>query len=145
MDKRNISILVKTLYKIDFFSSLTAAEIDKILSKFEEKIFPKNKIIVSAGKEGKFFAVISKGKANVLKKKRLAGLKKIASLRPGDYFGEISLISNMPASATVKTVSETEILLLMKTDFKNILNQNPALAEKIKYSAEKRKLDSSFR
>lgn len=145
MDKKNISVLIKALYKIDFFSNLNAAEIDVILNKFEKVNFPKNKKLVRAGKEGNFFAVISKGRVSIFKKKKFWGLKKITSLHPGDYFGEISLISDVPAIATVKTDSESEILMLMKTDFKTILKTNPALAEKIKHSAEKRKLESSYK
>ncbi|KAG6448796.1 hypothetical protein O3G_MSEX005707 [Manduca sexta] len=45
----------------------------------------------------------------------------VGSMHSGDMFGEVSLLHNIPRTATVTTVGHCELLALMKEDFKNIL------------------------
>ena len=51
----------------------------------------------------------------------------VASLGPGDYFGEMSLLTGEPRSATVKTSENSEMFMLNKDDFTVILEKFPSI------------------
>ncbi|MFW6160202.1 MAG: Crp/Fnr family transcriptional regulator [Acidobacteriota bacterium] len=53
------------------------------------------------------------------------------TIGPGGLFGEMSLFSGMPRTATVKTMEESVLLKIDALTFANVLNRNPELAEKI--------------
>lgn len=144
MTKEEINLLVKTLFRISFFSACSSGDIDIILGKFNKYSFSKGKVIIRANKPGKFFSVIYKGKVAVIKKQLYFRKKILTTLSAGDYFGEVSLISDKLTTATVKAVEETEIFILNKYDFQQILKQNSELNVKIQSVAEKRKLESQF-
>ena len=125
MNSEEITFLVKELYKIDFFSKLSSDEVDTLLEKFYKHTFKKGSTIVRQGK-------------GLLKKKLLA------ELDPGSYFGEISLLSDEPTTAAISAAEKTEIFLLNRTDFKQLLASNHQLADKIRTISENRLIEASF-
>ena len=139
MAKEELNLLIKTLHKISFFSGLSTADIDMLIEKFHKCVFPKGKIIIRENEIGEGFFVIYKGKVEVTKKKSLLKRKHLAILSSRDYFGEVSLISDEPTTATVKAIGYTEAFVLSKFEFGQILRQSPNLAEQIKSIAEARK------
>jgi len=64
--------------------------------------------------------------------------KIIATLKPGDYFGEIALYRNINRTATVKAVSYCDIYVLNKEAFNHVISKYPDLEERIKQIVEKR-------
>jgi CRP-like cAMP-binding protein len=78
----------------------------------------------------------------VLKKKALWMKTKLAELVPGDFFGEMSLISDQFATATIVTIENTEVFVLLKSDFDDILIKNPALAVELQRVTENRRIDT---
>jgi len=144
MNKEEITFLVKELYKIDFFSKLSADEVDSLLEKFYKHTFKKGSTIVRQGKPGRFFAVIYSGKVKVIMKQGLLKKKLLAELEAGSYFGEISLLSDEPTTAAISAAATTEVFLLNRTDFKQLLSSNHQLAGKIRALAENRLIEASF-
>jgi len=144
IQKNEIEFLVKELYKIDFFSKLSTEEVDTVLEKFYKHTFKKGATIVPQGKPGRFFAVIFTGKVKVTLKQGFLRKKVLAELEAGHYFGEISLLSDEPTTASIIASEKTEVFLLNRTDFKHILASNCQLAAKIRSIAENRLIEASF-
>jgi len=92
-------------------------------------------------KEDTAFYVLNKGMVSVTKKQSFLRTMNIATLSRGDYFGEISLLNNVPASGSVKTLTDSEIFILLKNDFKQLLKNNPALNSKIQSVIAKREFE----
>jgi CRP-like cAMP-binding protein len=86
-------------------------------------IFPENAKIVEQGELDKTFYLLIKGSVDVIKDD-----VNIATLKQGDFFGEISLVSNVPRTATVQTNEETLLLFIESSKFWNILSSNIELA-----------------
>ena len=59
-------------------------------------------------------------------------------LGPGQYFGEIALLREVPRTATIVSVTECELLVLGVADFRRLLKEYPALGESIREVAERR-------
>lgn len=92
-------------------------------------IFPAGSTIFSEGDDGNSAFVIITGSVDVIigtgKK-----AKKVASLKDGDVFGEMSLIEPGPRSATIKAVTDTECEASHYDNFLALINDNPEISAK---------------
>jgi CRP-like cAMP-binding protein len=77
--------------------------------------------------------VMLAGRAAVLR-----GAKPVAALGPGDVFGEISLLTRGPATATVATQSKSFLLQLARADFDELIMTHPHILEYVNDLAQKR-------
>jgi CRP-like cAMP-binding protein len=55
----------------------------------------------------------------------------LRQLRPGDHAGEMALLDDSPASATVVATSDVEALVLYRRDFDNLLETLPSLGRRV--------------
>ena len=76
-----------------------------------EKQFQQNDIIIREGESGESFFQLVNGSAAVLAGADTADEKKLTELRPGDYFGELAILSNYQRSATVKALEDNTAVL----------------------------------
>jgi CRP-like cAMP-binding protein len=84
------------------------------------------KTIVREGDVGREFMIILSGTASVSRQGN-----KFATLGPGDFFGEMSLLGKGPRSATVTAETELLVEALNRREFATMLHKNPEIAEKI--------------
>ena len=87
-------------------------------------------IIIEEGELGQALYIIEQGSVEVLKGEEGAR-NRIAVLSRGELFGEMSLIEDELTSATVAAGSEVELLVIRKSDFLGLLEQNPEIALKV--------------
>ena len=117
-----------TLRNIPLFSSVRDADLEAIASLLIERRFPRHKTIVEEGLPGDYMYVIREGRVKVTKLSGDGREKILELLGPGDFFGEMSLLDNAVRSASVKSLTETRILALSRSDFLKELRRNPDLA-----------------
>ena len=94
------------LSKIWLFSTSSAKDLRTIRRALEEVTVPPGRMLCEQGTIGREFFLIVKGQAAVRRNNR-----KVATLGPGQYFGEMALLDRRPRSATV--TSETDMTLLV--------------------------------
>ncbi len=114
------------LKSIWLFSSCTASEIRKIRGSLDEVVVPEGKVLVEEGRIGLEFFLIVTGAATVSRNG-----KKVATLGPGGYFGELSLLDRKPRSATVTSDTEMDVLVLSQRQFNSVLQSSPPIARKL--------------
>ena len=90
-------------------------------------------IICHEGEIGEHLYFIARGEAAVYKGERI-----IAILKAGETFGEMSLLTGEPRSATVMAVSPMELYAIDKQGFEAILNRSPHLAKSISQTLVRR-------
>lgn len=114
------------LSKIWMFSTCSSRDLRTIRRALEEVTVPSGRVLTEQGTIGREFFLIVEGKASVRHNNR-----KVATLGPGQYFGELALLDRRPRSATV--VSDTDMLLLVlgQRQFNGILDAVPALSRKL--------------
>jgi CRP-like cAMP-binding protein len=117
---------VEMLGSVPLFEGLSKRELDTIYREAKEIEFEAGHDIVEQGATGVGFHLILEGKADVL-----VGGRKRASLGPGDYFGEMSLLDGGPRSATVKTSTDVRTLALTSWAFLPLLDKMPSIARKM--------------
>ncbi len=117
---------LKLLASVPLFEGLSKKELTTILRASKEVLFPSGRTIVTEGETGAAFHLILEGKAKVI-----VGGRRTATLGPGDYFGEMSLIDHGLRSATVEASGEVRTLSLVSWSFLPILEHTPAIAKKL--------------
>ncbi len=114
------------LTKIWLFSTCSGKDLRTLHRALEEVTVPAGKVLTEEGTIGREFFIIVSGQASVRRNGR-----KIATLGPESYFGELSLLDRGPRSATVTADTEMELLVLGQREFNGVLDAVPALSRKL--------------
>jgi len=114
------------LKDVRLFSSCTKKELTHLGRASDEITVPAGKVIVEEGSFGHDFFMILEGEADVT-----VGKKKVASLGPGGYFGELAILDRAPRNATVTARTPMRLLLLGQREFSSVLDEVPGLAHKL--------------
>lgn len=125
-----LNITVERLSRIPIFAPLSDEELEKLARASKDRIFAPGEAIVRRGQEGNSMFVITRGSVEV---QILQGIeiKTINTLRESDFFGEMSLLTGEPRTATVVSVEETEVVQINKSALKPIFEANPELVDSI--------------
>ena len=116
--------------KIDFFESLNPRVVGHIARVCVQLEYSSGDHIVRLGDPGLGLFFILRGKVNVDIETN-AVRTTVATLQPGDFFGELSLIDNKPRSAHVICVEDTNCLVLTRDSFMQLANKYPEIALQI--------------
>ena len=125
---------IDLIKRVPLFASASRTELAEIASIADEIDLPEGKTLIKEGDTGHEFFVLIEGTADVER-----GGRKVAKLGPGDFFGEIALISRVPRNATITTTSPVRALVITDRAFRQLLDRSPkiqigvltALAERI--------------
>ena len=114
------------LASVPLFGSLSGPELAEAASWFEIKTVGPGVRLIGEGATGFSFFIVTDGAVEVT-----AGGIVVASLGPGDFFGEMALIDGVRRTATVTTVSPTEVLVLFGEDFRRLQASHPGIVARI--------------
>eukprot|EP01094_Clydonella_sp_ATCC50884_P012680 TRINITY_DN22983_c0_g1_i1.p2 TRINITY_DN22983_c0_g1~~TRINITY_DN22983_c0_g1_i1.p2 ORF type:complete len:391 (+),score=154.05 TRINITY_DN22983_c0_g1_i1:187-1359(+) len=111
------------LEKVKILESLTPYERLTIADALEDVSFPPNTTIVKQGDPGNIFYIIVEGEARVMKEEQddENGPQQVGRLGPGEYFGEIALLTNRPRAASVIAESRLKCVKLDRDRFNRVL------------------------
>lgn len=116
-DRRSALLSSATL-----FDGLDAEAMERIAAVAIEVEFPADHVIVRQGEIGTGFFVIASGGARVV---RDGGT--VATLGPGDFFGELSVLDGRPRVAQVLAEGPTTCLAIASWDFEALLLEEPRI------------------
>ena len=98
---------VELLKKVPLFAGCSKAELRELARSADELDIREGTVLTREGRPGREFFVLISGNAQVTRK-----AKKIAEIGPGDWFGEIALLTDSPRTATVTATSPGDILVI---------------------------------
>jgi serine phosphatase RsbU (regulator of sigma subunit) len=117
------------LTQIPLFSSLPPSEIEFLTEVLRPITLDPGEVLFSEGEPGDKFYVITDGQVEVVKSIGTADEQILDSRRPGDFFGEMSLlIPDRLRTASVRACSPVQMMELSSTDFDRLLQRRPSLA-----------------
>ena len=117
------------------------AEMVEVLARAARRIpYDDGEVLVREAESGDSLFVVAEGKVLISKSGRTLGTGDIAlaSLGPGDFFGEMSLLTGEPRSATVRADGPCDVLVLSRHHVAPLLQERPALAEVLSLALEQR-------
>ena len=122
---------IETLKPLPLFMDLNANELANVAPLFFEKPYTKNATLFVEGMTGEILYVIKKGSVQILKKGNNGSEMVLATLKEGEFLGEMSLIDNRRRTATAKVAEESQLLVMTKKAFVTLLEKYPANALKV--------------
>jgi CRP-like cAMP-binding protein len=114
------------LSQVQMFSALNKRELGLISKAADVVRIPEGTEIMTEGTVGHEFYMVLEGEAIVRR-----GGRKVATLGPGRYFGELALLAKAPRSATVVAGTPLEALVIGQREFLAVLDEVPAVAHKL--------------
>jgi len=116
------------------FQSFSPQERREILGMFAAENFPAGAMVLEEGTPGDTLYIIKKGEVEVFTTDAQKNLQTLARLREGDFFGEISLLTGRPRTASVKVLQPAEFMRLSKKDFDKIVVNHPEVKKVLEES-----------
>ena len=120
------------LKQVPLFSDLDKRELEHIANAMKQRIFHAGQDIAVEGESAVGFFVIEDGQANVT----VHG-EQVRMLGPGDYFGEIALITQGARTATVTAATELRTFGMTFWEFRPLVEETPSIAWKLLQGAVK--------
>jgi CRP/FNR family transcriptional regulator, cyclic AMP receptor protein len=125
---------IELIRDVPLFSKLSKSGLEDVAHIADELDLPAGKVMAKEGDRGREFFVLLEGEADVTK-----GDRSINTMKKGDFFGEIALVTKMPRTASVTATSDVRVLVITERDFSGLLKRSPevgrgvaeALAERI--------------
>jgi CRP-like cAMP-binding protein len=130
--------LAEALNTVEIFGSLSDRQRIELAEASRPSLYAAGEVIVHEGDEGSSMFVMSRGEATVT---LLEAEGAVARLRKGAFFGEMSLLTGEPRSATVIAATDCELLEIGGDAFRRIVLPDPELVERITSAVAARRAD----
>ncbi len=116
------------LRNVSLFESLDQQELEALSDVTFTRTFSKDNVIILAEEEGDTLFILKKGKVKVSIVSEGGREVILSLLGPGSVFGELSLLDGKPRSANVVATEETDLLMLRRADFLQLIYKTPQIA-----------------
>ena len=118
---------------ISLFRSLEDSDLRRLATWFDVQYASEGVRLAGEGAAGYSFFVLADGTADVS-----SGDDTIATLGPGDFFGEIAILGNGRRTASVTTTSPARLLVLFGSEFRRLEAEHPEIAAHIEAAMRRR-------
>lgn len=110
------------LGKVPLFATLNPAEVARIAEALVPISYTQGETILRQGDLGQEFFIIAQGQTSVtMHQADESDAQQVNELGPGDFFGELALLTNAPRSATVTALTPVQCLVLSRADFNRLM------------------------
>jgi CRP-like cAMP-binding protein len=114
------------LAEVPLFSACSKKDLQHVARRAEDVKVETGKVLVSEGSAGAEFFVIIDGNAKVSRHGH-----EVATLGPGDFFGDLALLDRAPRNATVTASTPMELVVLGQREFSALIDEVPGFAHKL--------------
>ncbi|HWN10744.1 MAG TPA: ABC transporter transmembrane domain-containing protein [Pyrinomonadaceae bacterium] len=129
---------ISILRDVPLFKDLDQSYLKGIAGMFSTEHVPAGRTVITEGDEGSRFYIIVRGKVAISTTKDEQDQVQIATLDDGDYFGEISLLANIPTTATVTTLTPSIFLTMQREQLNKLVQQYAGLGAQLREALEHR-------
>src|SRR5437867_5643727 len=123
------------------FESLSEEQLNHVVQEARLKLFGRGEPVIEEGAEGDSMFVMLRGAANVFVSKNGSRIR-VATLGAGDCFGEMSLLTGEPRSATVRADGDCYVMEIGKPVMAELLRDAPSYLEKLSGLLAQRKMET---
>jgi len=128
---RDASLIGTLLEKCTIFKDVNVRTMVQVADRMREQSHPAGTRIIRQGAPGQLFYLIKEGTAVV---RRDPGNRLVATLGPGDFFGEAALITGEPRNANVDASTDLTVLTLDANSFREAMDDRATIAEEMRNS-----------
>ena len=124
MDKEEINVL----RNVPIFAELEERELEKIAKLGVRQKYKKGNVVVIEQESGAALFIIVSGKVKIVRMDEDGREVILSIFGPGEFFGEMSLLDGMARSASVIATEKSELLMIHRRDFLELLHEFPSVA-----------------
>jgi small-conductance mechanosensitive channel/CRP-like cAMP-binding protein len=128
---------LELLRKVDLFAMLSPDELEKLNVRLHVRSFGRGEKVIEEGQLGQTFYIVAKGSVAVQAKNEV----EVSRLGPGQYFGEMSLLTGEPRAATVVAAEDAVLLELERTALSELFEHQPDLARQLSSQLAQRRTE----
>src|SRR5881628_1691628 len=129
--------LLAVLRRLPHFADLTPELLSLVAARARRRTASRGEVLFRAGEPGDEFYLIITGSVGILEP-TAHGEEIAAELGAGEWFGEMALITGEPRSATAVAAAATELALLARIDFQELVAQVPTLGLALSHTLSRR-------
>ncbi len=119
----------ESLRRCALFVGMDEGALRQVTRVLRRRRFRRNEVIFHQADPGDSLHIVASGAVKILLPSAEGEEAIIATLRPGDFFGELSLLDGAPRSATAAALEPTETLVLPRATFLELVDREPELRE----------------
>ena len=119
---------LELIRRVPLFALLTCVQAESVADAIIKRRFKRGEVVVEQGHKSNTLFILLTGRARVITADKRGREVILATLQPGDYVGEMSLIDNQSHSATVRAEVQTDMLSLGRAEFARCLPENSSMA-----------------
>jgi CRP/FNR family transcriptional regulator, cyclic AMP receptor protein len=117
---------IELLKRVPLFERCSRRELGQIAMLADELDLPSARDLTREGAGGFEFIILVEGEADVVR-----GVRVVNELGPGDFVGEIALVSGKPRTATVRTRGPARVLVVTASGFRTLMHDVPSIKDKV--------------
>jgi CRP-like cAMP-binding protein len=123
-----------TLAKCSLFRGMSGSERQELLALLEPKSYPPASSIFAEGESTQFIWIVLRGRCQVLRKYQSGQETELGIIEPYGIFGELSFFQPAPHSASIRAVSEVEVVRLPREKYDQLLRNGSLAAYKLAFN-----------
>jgi CRP-like cAMP-binding protein len=128
VDARTVS---EALAAMPLFGGLDPATLERVAHGLRSRRFRRGETIFHLGDPGDALFIVTSGLVKITLPSEAGDEAILATLRTGDFFGELALLDGAPRSATAVALEATETLVLPRDRFRELVSEKPAIREEL--------------
>ncbi len=119
----------RTLATVPLFKGLDPPALERVGRSLRTRRFRRGEVIFHLGDPGDALFIVVGGLVKITLPSETGDEAILATLRPGDFFGELALLDGAPRSATATAIEPTETLVLPRDQFRDLIATEPAIRD----------------
>jgi CRP-like cAMP-binding protein len=119
---------IEFLQKVPIFSELAMKDMERIAVVAHRRMYPKEQLIMIEEEAGQTLFILMNGQVKISRIGEEGREVILAVMASGDFFGELSLLDGQSRSANVTVMQDSDMLLIHRDDFLNLLHECPSIA-----------------
>jgi CRP-like cAMP-binding protein len=131
------------IHNVDLFALLSDEARGRVADGARERRFAPGEMVVREGDRGSSMFVVESGRLSVSAHGSIAQSQTLAVLESGSAFGEVSLLTGDPRTATVCALTEATLLEIEKATLSPILRENPSICGMLELTMQERRKRSA--
>ena len=118
---------IEFLRRLPLFAGMSDADLDNLYRMSTPLTLPPGHLLIEEGTPGDALYILIAGELEVTKRSGTHDVK-LDVRRPGEVIGEMSLLDNAPRAASVRTLTESQVVKMSKETFEHVLSTSPSAA-----------------
>ncbi|MCX5794687.1 MAG: cyclic nucleotide-binding domain-containing protein [Elusimicrobia bacterium] len=119
------------LRSLDLFRDLRFGELGHLVQSLHSRTYHEGEVLFVEGDIGRALFILESGQVELTKAGPDGKPQKIYTIQPGEFFGEMALLEQLPRMATATALERSQIFLLYRSKLESLLNYHPRIGVQI--------------